>query len=564
MNQTTDATAIFAPLWRRKWLILGVAILVAVGTYFYYKHQPSLYSAKTQVYLGNGAEEQDQISSSGNGGKKASAPAPATQAVLINSSVVKEAVRRELRKQRRTLAVHAALHGTAKAKSAEKSQFLTISSEAHNARGAALLANITARVYIKQQNAKYQREVDAAISLTRRQLRRIEAGQLGAEAAAKAKSSSSGSGAGTGKATTSTSLTLQTATLSSKVNQLESDLAIVNVKQVNPAKGKASKLLSPHPRQNAIFGFAVGLLLAAIAAYALSRFDRRLRSLAAIEAALQTQILTVLPAVRRPIVHRDGQPTPSKSLREPLRRLHAALRAGNALEHDQDGGPRVILFVSPDAGDGKSTVLADLALVRADAGERVVVVEADFRRPVQAKLLELDAPQGLAEVLAGRLTIEEALQTVNLVRAPADVAPAAHAGGGGTAVVESSASGSVSVLVGSTAVANPPALLAEPAMAQLLRTLAEDFDCVLVDAPPPLAVSDVMPLLAIVNGIVVLARAAHTRDTSAGRLVELLARTASAPVLGAVANAVSSSDIEKYGFSSAYDKRRRRFKLIGR
>jgi len=55
-------------------LILTVAILVAAGSYFYYKRQPSLYSATTQVYLGNGAEEQSQIGASGSAAKKAGAP----------------------------------------------------------------------------------------------------------------------------------------------------------------------------------------------------------------------------------------------------------------------------------------------------------------------------------------------------------------------------------------------------------------------------------------------------------------------------------------------------------
>src|SRR5580700_8463906 len=108
MNETTDATAIFVPIWRRKWLILIVGILVAVGSYLYYKREPSLYSASTQIYLGNGAEEQNQVSSSGSGGvKKASAPNPATQAVLINSSIIKEAVHGRLRKERKTAAVRA-------------------------------------------------------------------------------------------------------------------------------------------------------------------------------------------------------------------------------------------------------------------------------------------------------------------------------------------------------------------------------------------------------------------------------------------------------------------------
>jgi Mrp family chromosome partitioning ATPase/capsular polysaccharide biosynthesis protein len=554
MNQTTDATAIFAPIWKRKWLILIVALLVAAGSYYYYHRKPTVYSATTQVYLGNGAEEQAQLSSSGSGGvgKKASAPNASTQASLINSSIIKEAVHARLRKARKTAASRAALKGKAKAKSALKSEFITITGEARNARGAALLVNTVAQAYIKRQNAHYHREVESAIALARRQLRRIEASVV-AHASSKSKSG--------GKGSSSATATLQSATLSSKINQLEGDLPVKEVTQVDPATRKQSKLLSPHPKSNAIFGFAIGLLLAAFAAYVLGRLDRRLRSLAAIEEIYGTQILTALPAVRHPIVHREGHTAPAKPLREPLWRLQTTLQVGNSLNGDRGQAPRVILCVSADAGDGKSTLMAALALAEGEASERVAVVEADFRRPVQAMLLGVEGPQGLADVLTGKLTVEEAIQAVSLVRPQEGVSSVQSPVGATATVVESS--GSVSVLVGATNIANPPALLSRPAMADLPRSLLDDFDYVLIDAPPPLQVSDVMPLLAAVDGIVLVARIGHTRETSAHRLMQLLSRTPSAPVLGVVANAVSRADIEKYGLAGQH-RRKWRHKLIGR
>lgn len=557
MNETTDATAIFAPIWKRKWLILIVAIIAAGGSYFYYKRKPSVYSASTQLYLGNGAEEQTQIGSSsgsgggGGGGKKASAPNASTQTSLINSSIVKSAVRARLRKEHKSAATRAALKGKTKAKAAQKSEFITINGEARNALGTALLVNTTAQAYLKRQNARYHREVEAAIALTRRQIRRIEASEAG-RASSKGKSG--------GKSGSNASATLQTATLSSKINQLESDLSVSQVAQVDPATRKGSKLVSPHPKSNAIFGFVIGLLLAVFAAYALSRLDRRLRSLGAIEDAFGAPILTALPAARRPIIHREGQPRPAKSLREALWRLQTTLQVGSTAEHEGAVAPRVILCVSADAGDGKSTLIAALALAQSEAGERVAVVEADFRRPVQSKLLALSGPQGLADVLAGRLTVEEAIQAVNLVRPEAGVGAGHGVPGTTTTLVEPS--GSVSVLVGATTVTNPPALLSRPTMMNLPRSLAEEYDYVLVDAPPPLQVSDVMPLLAVVDGIVIVARVGHTRQTSAERLIQLLKQTPSAPILGVAANAVSQADKEKYGLS-ARTRRGWRPKLIG-
>jgi Mrp family chromosome partitioning ATPase len=243
--------------------------------------------------------------------------------------------------------------------------------------------------------------------------------------------------------------------------------------------------------------------------------------------------------------------------------LHTSLRMGDVLA-DNGGRPRrVFLFTSPDAGDGKSTLVADLALVQRDSGQRVAVIEANFRRPIQAKLLGLEADaRGLAAVLDGRLSVDEAMQRV-LPTLPPALPEEREAEAGVATVVESRNAGSLFLLAGGGDVPNPPALLADERMGELLNSVADDFDYVLIDAPSPLEVSDVMPLIARVDGIVVLARVGHTRETSAERLVQLLDRTSSAPVLGMVANCVAAKDIERYGFSTSQG-RRWPGKLIGR
>ncbi len=100
-------------------------------------------------------------------------------------------------------------------------------------------------------------------------------------------------------------------------------------------------------------------------------------------------------------------------------------------------------------------------------------------------------------------------------------------------------------------------------MGEMLHAVAEEFDYVLIDASPPLEVSDVLPLLALADGIIIVARVGQTRELSARRLVQLLARTPSAPVLGVVANGVSQRDIRMYGFS-AYGEKTLRSRLLGR
>jgi len=544
MNETTDAAAIFKPLWKRKWLILAVGILVAGLSYFYYRHKTPVYLATTQLYLGSAAEERPLNNTLGK--TTLSSTEVTNQVALIQSNLVSEAVHKQLRAEHDP----AALRGKARAKAAAGSDFVTITAEAHGPRAAAQLANAYAQVYVKRSTSNYQRAVKALIATTRLQLRRIEASSSPAP---------KGSKKGSGAAGNSVTVQLQAAALHSKINQLESDLRLSGVQQIGPAKTATAQLISPTPKKNAIFGFVIGVALAALAAYVLDRFERRLRSLGDVERVFQTQILAALPRVRTPIFGREeGEPRPAQALLEPLRGLHTSLQFGGTPAQDGEPSPRVILFLSADAGDGKSTTVANLAIVQRDAGAYVAVIEADLRRPVQAGLLSLNAPRGLADVLAGAVSFDETMQHVGSSQRDIAIDPVqAVAGSPSTSTITRARNaGSLSVLAGAgESVANPPALLASPAMRELLRSVAADYDYVLIDAPS-LQVSDAVPLLGAVDGIVIVTRLEHTREASAERKMALLSRSSTAPVLGVVANAVSRAEIRRYGFSTGYGGRR--------
>jgi Mrp family chromosome partitioning ATPase/capsular polysaccharide biosynthesis protein len=520
MNETTDATEIFAPLWKRKWLILLVGILVAAATYVYYDREPAVYGAATGIYLGSGSEVQALLGN-GQANSTENDRSITNQVVLINSSVVGDAVRRQLIREGNT----AAASGGAEAIAAKGSDFISISTRAGSGQAAADLANAYVKVYLRLREASYRRNIETALASTNEELRATEE-----------------------TVTPSASETLQIQNLVDRVNQLRSQLSLGDAgnRQINPAVASATPL-SPKPLRNAIFGFVLGIVLAALGAYALSRFDRRLRSLADIEETFQAPVLTTVPSIRRPLVYPQGQPVPAAALREPLRRLHTTLQLRNLAEDlDQRPAPRSILFVSADAGDGKSTLLAGLALVQREAGERVAILESDLRRPVQAELLGIDGSQGLAEVLAGGITVQQATQVVQST--PVGSVGSLEGGEGATALAPREG-GSVSVLPSGGTVSNPPALLAGRAMPMLLQSMSEEFDYVLIDAPPPLEVSDVLPLMAMIDAIVIVARVGHTDETSARRLVDLLSRAPHAPVLGTIANDASETDMEAFGLS---------------
>jgi Mrp family chromosome partitioning ATPase/capsular polysaccharide biosynthesis protein len=537
-DSTTDAANFLAPLWKRKWLILAVAILVAAGTYYYYKHKPYVFLAKTQLFLGN-ANEQAAATGAAPGKTTLTGRALADQVEFINSSVIGLEVRKRLKAEHPPNI--AAARGKAKATASPSSDFIAITTEAHKPKAAVALANMYAAVYVERQRSNYQRGIQAAIANAKQQLRRLE----NPPSVPKGKANSG-------------SATIQEATLASKINELEASLGGTSgVQQVSPAKANPLPV-SPTPKKNAIFGGILGLLLACVAAYVLGRFNRRLSSLNQVEEAFQTQILTALPKVRNPVMRPDGTRAPARPLLEPLRRLHTTLESAGTLGGGAGGAPRSVLFMSAEPGDGRSSLVANLARVQNDAGARVAVVEADFRRPVQAKIFGTDDARGLAGVLSGSMTLSQALHTIPATGAP-EPGPAAPA------PVNDERNGASLVLLPSGGqVDNPPALLGGPVMRSLLRTLTEEYDHVLIDAPALLEVGDAIPLLAQVDGIVLVARIGHTRDFSAERLLYTLGRTVSTPVLGVVANCASRKDAERYGFTWTAPAQRAQPKLIRR
>jgi len=270
MNKTTDASAIFAPIWRRRWLILAAGILVAVGAYEMNRRKAAPFIVGTEINLSPNSE--------GSGGKHSKVNSIGLDdEITIIEAIIVEAVLRRFRQEHNAAAARAKVtaHG------AGQSSFLLISAEARTAKGAADAANATARAYIARRQRTYERSVLAGIANLHSKIRRLEA------IPAKGKKTTKGaSSSGTASGAISSAAALQIASLSNKISEAESSLTTKQITQLTPARpAGAVRLASSSAKKNAEFGFVLGILLASVAAYVLSRYNRRLFTLAEIEAA---------------------------------------------------------------------------------------------------------------------------------------------------------------------------------------------------------------------------------------------------------------------------------------
>ena len=183
------------------------------------------------------------------------------------------------------------------------------------------------------------------------------------------------------------------------------------------------------------------------------------------------------------------------------------------------------MVTSSVPAEGKSTVTANLAVTMAAAGENVVVVDGDLRRPTLVDVFNLIPGVGVTDVLSGHAELEDVLQ-------------------------EWSAMPNLRVLGSGRIPPNPSELLGSLAMKTLLRTLAQDA-IVLVDAPPLLPVTDAAVLTRIADGAIVVIRSGKTTDEELGKSLGNLGRV-NGNVLGTILNRVPTTGAGSYRYYTAY------------
>lgn len=276
--------------------------------------------------------------------------------------------------------------------------------------------------------------------------------------------------------------------------------------------------VSPRPRRNLLIGCVLGLVVGLSGAFGKSAVDRQLRDSGDIE---ETTGLPVLGAVP---VELDGERLPALSHPGSLRSEAYRLVRTNVGFTDVPDLPRTLLVTSAAPGEGKTSLAVNLAVSCAQSGESVVVVDADLRKPRVAFHFSLDGNPGLSDLLAS---------------------PGAAIG----PYLQPSADGLLAVLPAGRIPPNPSELLGSEPMRRLLEQLGQQFDRVIVDAPPVLPVADGVKLASLVSGVLLVARIGQTTKDELVTASDRLAK-ASARLLGVVANGVRPSRDHAYGYGS--------------
>jgi tyrosine-protein kinase Etk/Wzc len=274
--------------------------------------------------------------------------------------------------------------------------------------------------------------------------------------------------------------------------------------------------VKPRPARNGMLAIVVGLMLGIGLAFFLDYLDESLKNDQDVQAVAN---LPLLGAIGRFSFNGNGRrPSPSylPILDDSKSQLAESFRTfrSNLLFTGVDQPQRSMLFTSPVPGDGKSTCAANLGVALSQLGKRVLLVDADLRKPTLHRAFGLKSTPGIVNVL-----VEEDWQKA-LDKA-----------------IQATASQNLYLLPCGSVPPNPNEMLGSEKMGQVMECLSGRFDFVLFDAPPLLAVSDPMVLASRVDGIVLVVRGGQTSRSALKNSMDLL-NNSRGKVLGIVLNGI--------------------------
>ena len=270
---------------------------------------------------------------------------------------------------------------------------------------------------------------------------------------------------------------------------------------------------------NLLLGLVLGLCGGVGVAFFIDRLDNRIK---AAEGVADVLGVPALGSVTFNRIAGSMKEIARTAPRSEFTENYNALRT--TLLSSPDLPPRHILISSSIAGEGKTTTATNLALTMAKAGSRVLLIDADLRKPSLHKIFKLHNQIGLSSYLAGSgdKSILNKGSHENLVIIPSGPTPP-----------------------------NPYELLNSNRMAALLDNLGKDFDIIICDSPPILSVADSRVLCRFFDGMIVVTRAGLTTYPMVQKSIRMV-QEVKGKILGILVNAVQTRDQEYYGYYSNY------------
>jgi capsular exopolysaccharide synthesis family protein len=468
---------------RHRWLLLAIVILLPVITLVVSTQLSKTYEAKTTLFVQSTSVTSPQFQND----VAVSTSSPEDVARLVDTPLIANLAAKQLGvppNQSRSLLRKVSAELEVN-NSGEQSDFLTIRGRDRDPKRAAKIATAFAQAVATTRSQQTLSAIDSTIA----------------------------------------DLTKASPVISRLGVVARSDLAseIQDLRTLRSAQGDATQIvdpavvpssqISPRPLRNTALAFILGLLIAAALVPLLDRFENNLREPEDVERAAGDKLLAMVPEDAFP----GHLPTPA--VRESFQMLRASLTSFNV-----DETLDRVMIVSGGSGEGKTTVAANLAIAMAQDERDVILIDGDLRRRQAAARFGIAPELGLDAVLLEKRPVEDALVEIEGVEG-----------------------GRLRLMPVVSPPPNPSVLLGSKRMRSVLDELSAMADMIIIDTPPLLAVSDAIPLIDDVSGVVLVARLDQTSRAALRKTGQVIS-TAGGSTLGVVATGTRTGGL--YGFES--------------
>jgi polysaccharide biosynthesis transport protein len=475
-----------AVVWRRKWLVLLVVVLATGVAYGLSAVQTKMYEATAQLIYSGSTDVANPLSSSSYVDPTQRTVELQSVPTLLTSPDLKQKARALVLKElglgslKATYTVDAeVVPGADETSGTAYSSVVAIRGRSSGPRLSAAVANSYAAALISTRLEQQQGQIERAIAAVRTSLDEM------------------------------TTETQQTSSDYILLKQRLHDLQILQAtadggfRVVVPAT-VPDEPYAPKPLRSGAIGLALGLFVGLGLAFLLEVLDTSVRSDGEIADLLRLPILARIPRIPRRLLDNSPLVTindPEGTSSEAFRMLRTNLSFMHV-----DGEVKSVLLTSCVQDEGKSVTLANLAVTMALGGSKVIVVDADLRRPRMHSYFKLPNDRGVSTVVTGQTQLDKCLL-------PVTVLPAAAGGGSAAAdrrgpeVTTDPAAGHgarLLVLTSGPQTPNPGEIVSSKRLAGIIEALAREADMVLVDSPAMLVVGDTPALADKVDGLVFL------------------------------------------------------------
>jgi succinoglycan biosynthesis transport protein ExoP len=318
--------------------------------------------------------------------------------------------------------------------------------------------------------------------------------------------------------------------------EINNEIALTSVTEATPRVGGVllrdatvpKNPAEPKPTRAAMLGGVIGLILGAVLGYGRDRLDDRIRDETRLKALIgEVPVLGRIPLdTRKQPARPVALVEPRSPVSEAFRALNTNLRflaAARAQQRTGDVG-EILVVTSALTSEGKTTVAGNLAVTAARTGLRVLLVDADLRKPSISNLFGVETPRGLAHLLAGqklKVRVDTAEPNLRIIGA-------------------------------GTIPPNPAELLASPRAAPMWEQLRQQADLVIVDTPPVLSVADALEITHHADWVLLTVRYRQSREHQLLGALERLHRVGS-PVTGVVWSGITGDEQSYYGYGEHPD-----------